>query len=166
MTDDICRCYDNWALVSHTTVETAQSVCALMSSRVDTPKTGAFHKYAECAVAVVSAIATQASAPVSTATRARHARDPTALTTALHAPASLSERTWPRRHMGDYTPTNISESAQDLHVPRVGQRSPEGCKRGRHLRRCVSKRMCPYGNDVLRTRAMTCSLLPGTRCRG
>lgn len=50
MTDDVCSCYDNWGVgMSHQSGDCSERVCPYELAWVDTPdKTGSFHKYAEC----------------------------------------------------------------------------------------------------------------------
>jgi len=51
MTDDVCKCYDNWGVgLSHDSGDCSERICPFEISWVDTPnKAGQFHKYAECA---------------------------------------------------------------------------------------------------------------------
>jgi len=51
MTDDVCKCYDNWGVgLTHDSGDCSQRVCPFELAWVDTPKKdGQFHKYAECA---------------------------------------------------------------------------------------------------------------------
>jgi hypothetical protein len=51
MTDDVCQCYDNWGVgLSHDSGDCSERVCPFELAWIDTPnKKGAFHKYAECA---------------------------------------------------------------------------------------------------------------------
>lgn len=51
MIDDICDCYDNWGLgLSHDSGDCSERICPYEVAWVDTPnKAGKFHKYAECA---------------------------------------------------------------------------------------------------------------------
>jgi hypothetical protein len=51
MTDDVCSCYDNWGLgLGHDSGDCSDRICPFELAWVDTPdKKGAFHKYAECA---------------------------------------------------------------------------------------------------------------------
>lgn len=50
MTDDVCSCYDNWGVgMSHHSGDCSERVCPYELAWVDTPdKQGSFHKYAEC----------------------------------------------------------------------------------------------------------------------
>jgi len=51
MTDDVCKCYDNWGIgQSHDSGDCSDRICPFELAWVDTPdKKGRFHKYAECA---------------------------------------------------------------------------------------------------------------------
>ncbi len=51
MTDDVCSCYDNWGIgLAHDSGDCSDRICPFELAWVDTPdKKGAFHKYAECA---------------------------------------------------------------------------------------------------------------------
>ncbi len=51
MTDDVCSCYDNWGIgLGHDSGDCSDRICPFELAWVDTPdKKGAFHKYAECA---------------------------------------------------------------------------------------------------------------------
>lgn len=50
-TDDVCTCYDNWGVgQSHDSGDCSERVCPFELAWVDTPdKQGKFHKYTECA---------------------------------------------------------------------------------------------------------------------
>jgi len=50
MTDDVCNCYDNWGIGIHQdSGDCSERKCPYELAWVDTPdKVGAFHKYAEC----------------------------------------------------------------------------------------------------------------------
>jgi hypothetical protein len=50
-TDEVCQCYDNWGIgLSHDSGDCSDRICPFELAWVDTPdKSGAFHKYAECA---------------------------------------------------------------------------------------------------------------------
>nr|BAH60835.1 tubular mastigoneme protein [Ochromonas danica] len=50
-TDDVCECYDNWGVgLSHDSGDCSDRICPYELAWVDTPdNTVAFHKYAECA---------------------------------------------------------------------------------------------------------------------
>lgn len=51
MTDDVCQCYDNWGIgLSHDSGDCSDRICPFELAWVDTPdNAGSFHKYAECA---------------------------------------------------------------------------------------------------------------------
>lgn len=51
MTDDVCNCYDNWGVgMSHHSGDCSERICPYELAWVDTPdRKGNFHKYAECA---------------------------------------------------------------------------------------------------------------------
>jgi hypothetical protein len=51
MTDDVCMCYDNWGVgLSHDSGDCSERVCPFELAWVDAPSDiGTFHKYAECA---------------------------------------------------------------------------------------------------------------------
>jgi len=51
MTDDVCKCYDNWGLgLSMDSGDCSDRICPFEIAWVDTPsKLGSFHKYSECA---------------------------------------------------------------------------------------------------------------------
>lgn len=50
-TDDVCTCYDNWGIgMSHDSGDCSERVCPFELAWVDVPsKVGKFHKYVECA---------------------------------------------------------------------------------------------------------------------
>ena len=50
MTNDVCNCYDNWGVgLSHHSGDCSERICPYELAWVDTPdKKGSFHKYAEC----------------------------------------------------------------------------------------------------------------------
>jgi len=49
--DDVCKCFDNWGVgLSHISGDCSERICPYELAWIDTPnKKGAFHKYAECA---------------------------------------------------------------------------------------------------------------------
>jgi len=51
MTDDVCMCYDNWGVgLSHDSGDCSERICPFELAWVDAPDSiGTFHKYAECA---------------------------------------------------------------------------------------------------------------------
>jgi len=51
MTDDVCKCFDNWGIgQTHDSGDCSDRICPFELAWVDTPdKKGRFHKYAECA---------------------------------------------------------------------------------------------------------------------
>jgi len=51
LTDEVCECYDNWGIgLSHESGDCSDRICPFELAWVDTPdRSGAFHKYAECA---------------------------------------------------------------------------------------------------------------------
>jgi len=51
LTDDVCNCYDNYGIgLSHDSGDCSERICPFEIAWVDTPnKNGLFHKYAECA---------------------------------------------------------------------------------------------------------------------
>jgi len=51
MTNDVCNCYDNWGVgLSHDTGDCSERICPYELAWVDVPDdSGNFHKYAECA---------------------------------------------------------------------------------------------------------------------
>jgi hypothetical protein len=51
LTDEVCNCYDNWGVgVNHDSGDCSDRICPFELAWVDTPDSaGVFHKYAECA---------------------------------------------------------------------------------------------------------------------
>jgi len=153
--DDVCTCYDNWGLgQSHDSGDCSDRVCPFELAWVDTPdKDGVFHKYQECAG---RGICDRALAECNCFTgfegkgcqRSSCPNDCSGHGTCEFIEDMGFAATW-----NDLTPKGHSDNAATFSYNAWDEGKTRGCV-------CdalygdvdCSKRMCPYGTDVLDTR--------------
>lgn len=156
MTDDVCNCYDNWGVgMSHDSGDCSDRICPYEIAWVDNPnKQGAFHKYAECAGRgicdrTIGECQCFAGYEGKACARASCPNDCSGQGTCEY----IQDLGFAANH-GDYSNRYFSDFAQTF--PYIGNWD-DG-----KMRACVcdatfgdidcSKRMCPYGTDVLDVR--------------
>jgi len=152
MLDDVCKCYDNWGVgLSHDSGDCSDRICPYEIAWVDTPsKTGQFHKYAECAGQGICDRGTgECTCFDGYEGKACHRytcpNDCSGHGTCEFIDDLQFGSTW-----NDYTPVGFKQDAATF-VDRQWD--------SRKTRACVcdatwgdldcSKKMCPYGTDVL-----------------
>jgi len=152
LTDDVCQCYDNYGVgLSHDSGDCSERVCPFEIAWVDTPnKKGAFHKYAECAN---RGICNRDSGECECfdgyegkgCARTSCPNDCSGHGTCEYIQDMKFAATW-----NDYTNKGFIEDGKTFAYTNWDEQKVRGCV-------CdalygdvdCSKRMCPYGTDVL-----------------
>jgi hypothetical protein len=127
MTDDVCKCYDNWGVgMSHDSGDCSERMCPFELAWVDVPdKVGSFHKYAECAGRGIC----------------DHG-------TCEYIEDMAFAATW-----NDYDNRGFKHDAKKFALHSWDSGKIRGCVCDAQFGDVdCSKRMCPYGNDVLDVR--------------
>jgi len=155
MTDDVCKCYDNWGVgLSHDSGDCSERICPFEISWVDTPnKVGQFHKYAECAN---RGICNRDSGECACfdgyegkgCQRTTCPNDCSGHGTCEYIEDMHFASTW-----NDFTPSYFRDDAKTFNYRNWDKHKTRGCV-------CdalygdvdCSKRMCPHGTDVLDVR--------------
>jgi len=152
MLDDICKCYDNWGVgLSHDSGDCSDRVCPFEIAWVDNPdKSGAFHKYVECSgqgICDRTAGECQCFDGYEGKACARFScpNDCSGHGTCEYIEDTQFGATW-----NDYTPTLFKDDAKTFSYTWWDKHRARECK-------CdalygdvdCSKKMCPYGTDVL-----------------
>jgi len=155
LTDDICKCYDNWGVgLSYDTGDCSERICPFELAWVDTPSaTGKFHKYAECAGRGICSRDTGECTCFDgyegkACQRTSCPNDCSGHGTCEYIQDLGYAATW-----NDYTPKYFSDDRKTFPYKYWDNQKTRGCV-------CdalygdvdCSKRLCPYGTDVLDTR--------------
>jgi hypothetical protein len=155
MLDDVCKCYDNWGVgLSHDSGDCSEMVCPYEIAWVDGPsKAGLFHKYAECAGRGTCDRATGECVCFDGYEGKACARTSCPNDCSGHGTCEYIEDLGFASAWNDYTPRDFFQDKKTF--PYAGWDLKK-------QRSCVcdatygdidcSKRMCPYGTDVLDTR--------------
>jgi hypothetical protein len=155
MTDDVCQCYDNWGVgLAHDSGDCSDRICPFELAWVDTPdKNGAFHKYAECSN---RGICNRESGECQCfdgyegkgCQRTTCPNDCSGHGTCEYIEDMHFAATW-----NDYTPRGFEEDGKTFSYTNWDHRKIRGCVCDATYGDVdCSKRMCPYGNDVLDVR--------------
>lgn len=155
MTDDVCQCYDNWGVgLAHDSGDCSDRICPFELAWVDTPdKNGNFHKYAECAN---RGICNRETAECQcfdgyegkACQRTSCPNDCSGHGTCEYIEDMHFGATW-----NDFTPRGFVEDAKTFSYTNWDHRKIRGCVCDATYGDVdCSKRMCPYGNDVLDVR--------------
>jgi hypothetical protein len=155
MTDDVCRCYDNWGVgLAHDSGDCSERVCPYELAWVDTPdKKGSFHKYAECAG---RGICNRESGECTcfdgyegkACQRSACPNDCSGHGTCEYIEELAYAATW-----GDYTNKYFKSMPKTFHYTQWDEKKTRGCVCDATFGDVdCSKRICPYGTDVLDTR--------------
>jgi len=155
MTDDVCQCYDNWGVgLSHDSGDCSDRICPFELAWVDTPdKTGSFHKYAECSN---RGICNRESGECQcfdgydgkACQRTTCPNDCSGHGTCEYIEDMHFAATW-----NDFTPRGFNEDPKTFSYTNWDHRKIRGCVCDATYGDVdCSKRMCPYGNDVLDVR--------------
>jgi len=153
--DDVCTCYDNWGVgLSHDSADCSERVCPYEIAWVDNPdRNGNFHKYMECAGRGICQRDTGECACFDGyegkgCQRSTCPNDCSGHGTCEYIQDLTYAATW-----NDYSPDGLHVESKTFDYHDWDRNK---------LRTCVcdalygdfdcSKRMCPYGNDVLDSR--------------
>lgn len=155
MTDDVCSCYDNWGVgLSHDSGDCSERICPFELAWVDTPdKTGAFHKYAECAGRGICDRGTGECACFDGyegkgCQRTSCPNDCSGHGTCEYIEDMAFAATW-----NDYTNQGFRTDAKTFEFNKWDSGKTRGCVCDAQFGDVdCSKRMCAYGNDVLDVR--------------
>jgi hypothetical protein len=150
--DDVCTCYDNWGIgQSHDSGDCSERVCPYELAWVDTPdKTGKFHKYSECAGRGVCDRATGECQCFDGYEGKGCARTSCPNDCSGHGTCEYIDDFFFGATWGDYSKKRFMSDPASFDFAEWDAGKTRGCI-------CdslygdvdCSKRMCPYGNDVL-----------------
>jgi len=155
MTDDVCQCYDNWGVgLAHDSGDCSDRICPFELAWVDTPdKKGSFHKYAECSN---RGICNRESGECQcfdgyegkACQRTACPNDCSGHGTCEYIEDMHFAATW-----NDYSTRYFIEDPKTFPYHNWDHRKIRGCVCDATYGDIdCSKRMCPYGNDVLDVR--------------
>jgi hypothetical protein len=155
MTDDVCNCFDNWGVgLSHDSGDCSERICPFELAWVDTPeKDGGHHKYAECAGRGICDRGTGECACFDGyegkgCQRTTCPNDCSGHGTCEYIEDMAFAATW-----NDYTNQGFRHSAETFEFNKWDSGKTRGCVCDAQFGDVdCSKRMCPYGNDVLDVR--------------
>jgi len=154
-TDDVCTCYDNWGVgLSHDSADCSERVCPYEIAWVDTPDlAGNFHKYVECAGRGIcnrdnGECACFDGYDGKACQRSTCPNDCSGHGTCEYVEDLKYAATW-----NDYQASGLMAEAKGFAYTNWDKHKERSCV-------CdalygdfdCSKRMCPYGNDVLDVR--------------
>jgi len=155
MTDDVCSCYDNWGIgLGHDSGDCSDRVCPYELAWVDTPNIkGQFHKYAECAGRGICNRETGECACFDgyegkACQRTTCPNDCSGHGTCEYIEDMAYAATW-----NDYSNQYYYDDAKTFSYTQWDTRKTRGCVCDATYGDVdCSKRMCPYGTDVLDVR--------------
>lgn len=155
MTDDVCKCYDNWGVgMSHDSGDCSERMCPFELAWVDVPdKVGSFHKYAECAGRGICDRGTGECACFDGyegkgCQRTVCPNDCSGHGTCEYIEDMAFAATW-----NDYDNRGFKNDAKKFALHSWDSGKIRGCVCDAQFGDAdCSKRMCPYGNDVLDVR--------------
>jgi hypothetical protein len=152
MTDDVCNCYDNWGIGIHQdSGDCSERKCPYELAWVDTPdRAGTFHKYAECAGRGICDRGTGECACFDGyegkgCQRTTCPNDCSGHGTCEYIEDMAFAATW-----GDYSGEQFRTDAKTFDFNSWDAGKTRGCVCDAQYGDVdCSKRMCPYGNDIL-----------------
>jgi len=155
MLDDICKCYDNWGVgLSHDSGDCSEMVCPYEIAWVDGPsKAGLFHKYAECAGRGTCDRATGECVCFDGYEGKACARTSCPNDCSGHGTCEYMEDLGFASAWNDYTPRDFFQDKKTFPYTGWDVKKERACVCDATYGDIdCSKRMCPYGTDVLDTR--------------
>jgi hypothetical protein len=155
MIDDVCKCYDNFGVgLSYQSGDCSDRICPFEVAWVDNPsKSGAFHKYSECAGRGICDRTTGLCSCFDgyegkACQRASCPNDCSGHGTCEYIEELTYAATW-----NDFTNKYFNDEAKTFPYPYWDAQKTRGCVCDPQYGDVdCSKRMCPYGTDVLDTR--------------
>lgn len=153
--DDVCQCYDNWGIgLSHDSGDCSERMCPFEIAWVDKPdKSGSFHKYAECAGRGICDRTSGECACFEGYEGKACQRTTCPNDCSGHGTCEYIQDTWYAATWNDYTQWYFKDDAATFpyHLWDTSKTRVCVCDPTYGDYDC-SKRMCPYGNDVLDAR--------------
>jgi hypothetical protein len=152
MTDDVCKCYDNWGIgLVHDSGDCSERVCPYELAWVDTPdKKGAFHKYAECAGRGICDRGTGECACFDGYEGKGCQRTACPNDCSGHGTCEFIEDMGFAATYNDYSNQGFHTDAKTFDYQTWDSGKTRGCVCDAQYGDVdCSKRMCPYGNDIL-----------------
>jgi len=154
-TDDVCDCYDNWGVgLAHDSGDCSERVCPYELAWVDTPDlNGNFHKYMECSGrGICQRDAGECSCfdgyEGKGCQRSTCPNDCSGHGTCEYIEDLEYGNVW-----SDYSTTGLYESSKTFDYYNWDREKERTCVCDPHYGAAdCSKRMCPYGNDILDAR--------------
>lgn len=154
-TDDVCECYDNWGIgLTHDSGDCSDRVCPFELAWVDTPDvTGSFHKYAECANRGICNREIGECQCFDGYEGKGCQRTTCPNDCSGHGTCEYIEDMWFAATWNDYTQKYFVSDPKTFDYRGWDNRKVRGCVCDATFGDVdCSKRMCPYGNDVLDVR--------------
>lgn len=154
-TDDVCVCYDNWGVgLSHDSADCSERVCPFELAWVDTPdKDGNFHKYMECAGRGICQRDTGECACFDGYEGKACQRSTCPNDCSGHGTCEYIEDLAYRATWNDYQATGLYFEPKTFAYHNWDRKKERTCVCDPHYGDFdCSKRMCPYGNDILDAR--------------
>jgi hypothetical protein len=155
MTDDVCACYDNWGMgLSHDSGDCSQRICPYEIAFVDNPdKKGAFHKYSECSGRGVCDTTSGECECFDGFEGKACARTTCPNDCSGHGTCEFIEELAYRAVWNDFTTNGFNEDPASLSYYSWDKSKSRACVCDPQYGDLdCSKRMCPYGNDILDVR--------------
>lgn len=155
MTDDVCKCYDNWGVgMSHDSGDCSERMCPFELAWVDVPdKVGSFHKYAECAGRGICDRGTGECACFDGYEGKGCQRTVCPNDCSGHGTCEYIEDMAFAASWNDYENRGFKHDAKKFALHSWDSGKIRGCVCDAQFGDAdCSKRMCPYGNDVLDVR--------------
>ena len=152
MTDDVCNCYDNWGIGLHQdSGDCSERKCPYELAWVDTPdKVGAFHKYAECAGRGICDRGTGECACFDGYEGKGCQRTTCPNDCSGHGTCEYIEDMAFAATYADYSNRGFVSDAKTFDFKSWDAGKTRGCVCDAQYGDVdCSKRMCPYGNDIL-----------------
>jgi len=150
--DDVCKCYDNWGVgLSYDSGDCSERICPFELAWVDTPSaTGKFHKYAECAGRGICQRDTGECTCFDGYEGKACQRTSCPNDCSGHGTCEFIQDLGFAATWNDYTPKYFSDDRKTFPYKYWDNQKTRGCV-------CdalygdvdCSKRLCPYGTDVL-----------------
>jgi len=154
-TDDVCDCYDNWGVgLSHDSGDCSERVCPYELAWVDTPDIdGNFHKYMECSGRGICQRDAGECACFDGYEGKGCQRSTCPNDCSGHGTCEYIEDLEYGNVWSDYSTTGLYESSKTFDYYNWDREKERTCVCDPHYGAAdCSKRMCPYGNDILDAR--------------
>lgn len=151
-TDDVCKCYDNWGMgLSNDSGDCSERICPFEISWVDSPNAqGIFHKYLECAGRGICDRSTGECACFDGYDGKGCQRSTCPNDCSGHGTCEYIEDIAYSTSWAEYSGSSIQEASKTFAFRNWDNHKTRGCVCDATYGDVdCSKRMCPYGTDVL-----------------